>query len=86
MMSVRTPDSPGYCKGLGLDIETWMKEDLIDVWVATGYFRLREWTDIVKTARKYDVPVWASMSESRIEPRPLHNAPEAYRARAMNMW
>jgi len=86
LMSVRTPDSPGYCKGLGLDIETWMKEDLIDVWVATGYFRLREWTDIVKTGHQYDIPVWASMSESRVEPRPLHNSPEAYRARAMNMW
>ena len=86
LMSVRTPDSPGFCRGLGLDIETWMEEDLIDAWLPTGYFRLREWTDIVATGRKHGVPVWASMSESRIAPREVHNSVEAYRARAMNMW
>jgi len=85
LLAVRVPDSPAYCKGLGLDIETWMKEDLIDIWIATGYFRLQEWEETVKIARKYGVPVWASMDEVRTR-RANCNSMEAYRARAMNMW
>ena len=86
LLITRTPDLPAYARALGLDIEAWMKEGLIDIWIATGYFRLQEWTDIVALALRYDTPVWASMSESRVEPRDLHNSIEAYRARAMNMW
>ena len=82
----RTPDSPGYCKGLGLDIQRWMEEDLIDIWLATGYHRMQEWDEIVRLGHKHGVPVWASMDESRVPPRELHNTREAYRARAMNMW
>ena len=86
LLIVRTPDLPEYARALGIDIERWMKEGLIDVWIATGYFRLQEWEDIVELARKYDIPIWASMSESRVEPTGTHNSIEIYRARAMNMW
>jgi hypothetical protein len=86
LMIARTPDLPEYARGLGLDIEQWMKEGLIDVWIATGYFRLQPWPDIVALADKYDIPVWAGMSESRVEPMDINNSIEAYRARAMNMW
>ena len=86
LLLARTPDLPAYARAVGLDIEQWMNEGLIDIWIATGYFRLQEWTDIVALARRYDTPVWASMSESRVEPRDLHNSIRAYRARAMNMW
>ena len=86
LLLARTPDLPAYARAVGLDIEQWMKEGLIDIWIATGYFRLQEWTDIVAMAHGYGVPVWAGMSESRVEPRDLHNSIEAFRARAMNMW
>jgi len=85
LLVARTPDEPRYARALGLDIERWMKEDVIDIWLATGYFRLQEWTEIVKLAHKYNVPVWASMDEVRTR-RPACNSAEAYRARAMNMW
>ena len=81
----RTPDHPAYARALGLDIERWMQEDVIDIWLATGYFRLQEWTEIVKVGRRHGVPVWASMDEVRTG-RPAGNSAEAYRARAMNMW
>ena len=86
LLIARTPDEPRYAKGLGLDIERWMAQGTIDIWIAGGYFRLQEWETIVALGHKYGVPVWASMDESRVPPRDLHNSPEAYRARAMNMW
>ncbi len=86
LLIVRTPDSFGYCKGLGLDVERWMKEGLIDIWLAPGYFRLQEWEETVKQAHKYDIPFWASLDESRIRGRKGRNSVEDYRARAMNAW
>ena len=86
LLIIRTPDSFGYCRSLGLDIEQWMKEGLIDIWLATGYFRLQEWEDTVTQASKYDIPVWASLDESRVRNRRANNTVEVYRARAMNAW
>jgi hypothetical protein len=85
LLVARTPDEPRYAKGLGMDIERWMREDLIDIWVATGYFRLQEWADIVKLAHGHGVPVWASMDDVRTG-RPNAASAPASRARAMNMW
>ena len=86
LLIVRTPDSFGYCKALGLDVEQWMKEGLIDIWLPTGYFRLQEWEETVRQAHKYDTPVWASFDESRISPSRARNNASVYRARAMNAW
>ena len=84
LLIVRTPDSPDYSSALGLDVEQWMAEDLIDIWVATGYFRLQDWEDTVAIAKQYDVPVWASLDESRVTSS--YNSKECYRARVMNAW
>jgi hypothetical protein len=86
LLAVRTPDTPEYCRALGLDIETWMKEGLIDIWIATGYFRLDEWENIAAFGHKYDIPVWASIDESRVMGRDNRNDLAAYRARVMNAW
>ena len=87
LLAVRTPDSLEYCKALGLDLEQWMRDNLIDIWVATGYFRLQEWEETVKIGHQYGVQVWASPDESRLSARGEgYNSPEVYRARAMNAW
>lgn len=86
LLAVRTPDTFEYSRALGLDLETWMKEGLIDIWITPGYFRLQEWVDIVKLSHRYDIPVWASMDESRVQGRDNRNSLEAYRARIMNAW
>ena len=85
LLIARTPDDPRYAKALGMDIEHWMSEDLIDIWLAAGYFRMQEWKDIVELGNQHGVPVWASMDEVRTR-RPDSNSPAAFRARAMNMW
>jgi hypothetical protein len=88
LIAARTPDSLGYCSAIGLDVERWMREDLIDIWVVTCYFQLNPWGESVRLGHKYGVPVYPSLSESRIkgEAGKLRNSREAYRARAMNVW
>jgi len=88
LFAVRTPDSPGYCKGLGLDVESWMREGLIDIWIVSGYFRLQEWKETVAVGRRFGVQVWASLDESRVTGGrdSSYNSRESYRARAMNAW
>jgi len=86
LLSVRTPDGLDYCRALGIDVEQWMKEGLIDIWIATGYFRLQDWEKTVEIGHKYDVQVWASMDESRVVGRDNRNSLEVYRARIMNAW
>ncbi|MEA3365866.1 MAG: hypothetical protein U9Q79_09535, partial [Candidatus Hydrogenedentes bacterium] len=71
------------------DIERWMKEDLIDILTVSGYFRLNPWQKTAELAHKYETPVYAVLSESRVreeEARRVRASLEAYRARAMNVW
>ena len=88
LVAVRVPDSVEYCRGIGIDLERWLAEDLVDILIATGYFRLNPWEYIVDLGHRYDVPVYACLSESRIpgEAGEVRNSIESYRARAMKVW
>ncbi len=89
LITVRVPDSVDFCRDMGLDLEAWMARDLIDILVPSGYFRLNAWEDSVALAKKYDVPVYPCLSESRIkdpEARKIRASLESYRARAMDVW
>jgi len=89
LVAVRVPDSVGYCEAIGFDIVRWMKEDLIDILVPSGYFRLNHWEVSVQLARKYGVAVYPCLSESRVkdrEARRVRASLACYRARATNVW
>jgi hypothetical protein len=89
LLSVRVPDSLEMCLDVGFDVERWMKEGLIDILTVSGYFRLNPWETSAALAHKYDTPVYASLSESRVkdkEAKSIRTTLEAYRARAMNVW
>ncbi|MCF7849681.1 MAG: hypothetical protein K9M45_12590 [Kiritimatiellales bacterium] len=89
LLAVRVPDAPDYCHWLGLDLETWLKEDLLDLVTGGGYFRLRPWKDLVKLGHKHGVQVCAGLSESRVKGEtssPARNSVEGYRARALSAW
>ena len=89
LITVRVPDSVDYCRDMGLDIERWMKDDLIDIMVVSGYFRLNPWEESVALGKKYDVPIYPSLSESRhrdAEAKKIRSSIESYRARAMDVW
>jgi hypothetical protein len=88
LVGIRVPDSVGYCKDIGLDIETWLREGLIDLLVTTCYFRLNPWEYSVELGRKYKVPVYPCLSDARVrgESRFKRESKESYRGRAMNAW
>ena len=97
LLAVRAPDSVEYCRIIGLDIESWMAEGLIDLYIPAGYVRLNPWSRSVDVAHKYHVMVYPALDESRVpeegeddvttgrftKPRSTY---ESYRARASEVW
>ena len=67
LIAVRVPDSVGYCRALGLDLEQWLKDGLIDIVTGGGYFKLEPWKNLVALGKTYDVPVYACLVKRRIE-------------------
>jgi hypothetical protein len=65
LLSARVPDSPGYCRDIGLDVERWLHEGWIDLMVVTSYFQLSDRTESVARARKFGVRVYPSLHEPR---------------------
>jgi hypothetical protein len=89
LITIRVPDSLAYCKAMGLDIERWLQEDLVDLMVVSGYFRFNPWEESVALGHKHGVPVYPCLSESRIrdkEAKRVRSTIEAYRGRAMDVW
>ena len=89
LVTVRVPDSVGYCAAIGLDIVSWMEDDLIDILVPSGYVRLNPWKVSVELGHKYNLPVYPCLSETRVRDPEAHKVRaslECYRARAMNVW
>jgi hypothetical protein len=88
LIAIRVPDSVEYCRGIGLDVEKWLAEGLVDILSGSCYFRLNPWSYLVDLGHKHGVPVYPSLSESRVkgEARFRRNSIECYRARAMAAW
>ncbi len=88
LLAVRVADSVDFDRDMGLDIERWLDEGLVDILVTTGYFRLNPWEYSVELGHKCDVPVYPCLSDSRVrgESRFRRASVESYRGRAMNAW
>jgi len=89
LVAIRVPDSVEYCKAMGLDIVKWLEEDLVDMLSVSDYFRLNHWEVSVELGHKYGVPVYPSLSETRIadkQGKRARDSVECYRGRAMNAW
>ena len=86
LVATRVPDSIEYCAAMGLDLVGWLEDDLIDVLVTGGYFRLNPWEVSVELGHRYDVPVYPCLSESRIttDTSGARKSLACYRARALN--
>lgn len=65
LIAVHIPDSVGFCKAIGLDIEKWLQEDLIDIMSGCNYFKLEPWENWVALGKKYNVPVYAGLDQRR---------------------
>ncbi len=89
LIAVRVPDSLDYAWKLGMDVENWLAQDLVDLLVVGGYFRLEPWENSVALGQRYDVPVYADLSDSRQrdpEARSVYASLAALRGRAMTAW
>jgi hypothetical protein len=88
LIAVRVPDSVGYCRDMGFDLERWLRDDLLDLLITTCYFQLNPWEYSVELGHKYHVPVYPCLSDSRVrgETRFHRGSAASYRGRAMNAW
>ena len=65
LLSAHTPFSVEDCVHVGVDLETWLKEDLIDQFCPGGNFEsvLRDsYRSIIDLGHKYEIPVYPCMS------------------------
>ncbi|MFP3903381.1 MAG: hypothetical protein ACLFWB_03965, partial [Armatimonadota bacterium] len=91
LVAVRVPDSVQYCRDIGIDLRRWLEEDLFDLLIPTGYFRLNSWSYSVELGEKYGVPVYPCLSESRVrgpdgQTDKFRNGTETIRGRALRAW
>lgn len=89
LLAVRLPDSIEYCRAIGLDLERWLSDGLLDLLVVSGYFQLNDWDYSVALARKHGVKVYPSLDESRLRDETARKARmtgPAYRGRAADVW
>jgi hypothetical protein len=89
LLLVRIPDSVDYCKAIGIDLETWLSEGLIDAVIPSDYYQLNNWEYTVNLCDKYNVNVYCDLSETRTTAGTpeylLRSDKKCTRARAMNM-
>lgn len=84
LLSVRVPDSVEYALFLGMDIETWLKEGLLDMLMTSSYLQLNHFDYSARLGHQYGVPVYPSLDEIRVrekEARDRRNTREAYLGR-----
>jgi hypothetical protein len=89
LLAVKTPDSASYCREIGLDLERWLAEGLVDFHVPGGYFQLNQWTESVALARRHGVKIYACLPESRVREAGAakeRGSLETLRARALAAW
>lgn len=88
LISVRVPDSVEFDREMGLDIERWLADGLVDILVTTGYFRLNSWETSVALGHKYGAAVYPCLSDSRVrgQARFYRGSTQSYRGRAANAW
>jgi hypothetical protein len=89
LVATRVPDSVEYCKIIGIDLEQWLGEKLVDLLVVSGYTQLNPWEYSVALAKKHSVKVYPSLDEPRVRDptaRTLRASSASYRGRAMNVW
>jgi hypothetical protein len=89
LLAVRVPDSVEYCRHIGLDLEKWLADGLIDLLIVSGYTQLNNWQYSVELARRYGVKVYPSLDEPRVRDesaRKLRASLATYRGRALNAW
>lgn len=90
LLSCRVPLSVERCLAIGLDVQTWLDEDLVDILIFGGDLgpmamapQLRVMAEL---AHKYHVPAMANICGSGLQPAHTYFTNEAWWGAAMNAW
>lgn len=89
LIAMRAPDSIGYANAVGIDLETLITENIIDIFEPSGYVQFVPWSESVKLCHDNGVACYPCLSNctmSDLRNRALRGTLEAYRARATNVW
>jgi len=86
LVAVRVPATVAACRTVGIDIERWLREGLVDlVRLAGGYMPFTEpVAPLIALAHRHDVPAHVTISNSGLRGR--LSALEAWRGAATNAW
>ncbi len=83
LIAVRVMDSPELSQAMGLDLVTWLREDLVDL-VIVGEVALAPWEETIRLAHRYGVPVYPCIRRSMIGEE--RGSLESFRAQALTAW
>jgi hypothetical protein len=72
LLAARVPATPKSCRQIGIDINAWLQEKLIDVMSLGGGYITFDLPiqEMVLIAKKHDVPVYPCLSQSGLMQRP----------------
>lgn len=73
LLTARVPDSPDFCRDIGLDIDAWLKERSVDALICGCYFNLNDPQVMADYIHARGVKCYASIDESRIPGSAAHN-------------
>jgi Glycosyl hydrolase-like 10 len=89
LVAVRVPDSTGYCKAIGLEIERWLQEGLVDILIPGGDHILNPMRYGIELGHKYNVKVYPDLDgvySASVSGGFNRNGTKTWRARAMTAW
>jgi len=89
LLAMRVPDSVEYSRAVGIDLERWLADGLLDLLIVSSYLQFNAWDYSVQLGHKYGVKVYPSLDECRLrdpEAKLLRQSALAFRGRAMNVW
>lgn len=85
LLAVRVPDSALYARDIGLDVNQWLNDELIDILIVGGDHRYEPWENMVELARKHDRPVYACLAGDYLT-QEESDWPARWRGHAKHAW
>lgn len=93
---IRVPDSPEFCRRIGIDLERWLSMGLVDGVISGDYFLLSPLEEFAAFCHQYNVPYFPCFERRRIEldvegktnsaSMSVSVEPELWQREALNAW
>ncbi|NLZ69983.1 MAG: Cna B-type domain-containing protein, partial [Clostridiaceae bacterium] len=82
LISMRTPDSLGHCKDIGMDLEEWMRRGYVDLLMTTGYAKLESWQTMSDLCHGYGIKYYATDDTAGDSPMYNNGLPAEFKRRS----